>query len=158
MNIRRTRLRSLVACAAGVACLALTATACSSSGGSSSSSSSSPSAPPATSAPATTSAPAATSAPAGSSSLTGTAKTIATNWVAFFNPATPTATKVTLLQNGSTFAPVLQAESADPTAKTTSAKVDAVTVSGSQATVTWDLLLSGTPTLTNQQGQAVLDG
>src|SRR5262249_18014418 len=88
----------------------------------------------------------------------GTAKTIATNWVAFFNPATPTATKVTLLQNGSTFAPVLQAESADPTAKTTSAKVDAVTVSGSQATVTWDLLLSGTPTLTNQQGQAVLDG
>src|SRR5262249_46350355 len=140
MNIRRTRLRSFVACAAGVACLALTATACSSSGGSSSSSSSS--APATTSAPAaTTSAPAATSAPAGSPSLTGTAKTVATNWVAFFNPATPTATKVTLLQNGSTFAPVLQAESANATAQTTSAKVDAVTVSGSKATVTWDLLL-----------------
>jgi len=78
--------------------------------------------------------------------------------VAFFNPATPTATKITLLQNGSKFASALQAESTNPQAQTTAAKVDAVTVSGSTAKVTWDLLLSGTPVLTSQPGQAVLEG
>jgi hypothetical protein len=78
--------------------------------------------------------------------------------VAFFNPATPTATKVTLLQNGSKFASALQAESTNAQAKTTAAAVTAVTVAGSTATVTWNLLLSGTPVLSDQKGQAVLDG
>jgi hypothetical protein len=83
---------------------------------------------------------------------------ITTNWVAFFNPKTPTATKITLLQNGSKFSALLAAQATNPQAQTTSAKVTAVTVSGTTATVTWDLLLSGTPVLTKQKGQAVLEG
>jgi hypothetical protein len=156
MNIQGFRWRSLAACAAVVASVALAAC---------SSSSSSSSAPAATTAAATT-APAATTpaatTPAATSSgsaFTGTQKTIADNWTAFFDPTTPAAKKATLLQDGSTtLAPVLAAQATNAQAKLTSAKVTAVTVSGSTAAVTWDLLLSGTPVLTAQKGTAVLEG
>ena len=88
--------------------------------------------------------------------LTGDAKTVATNWVAFFDPATPTATKVTLLQNGSKFSAVLAGQATSSQAKETAAQVTAVTVAGSAATVTWNLLLSGMPVIKDQKGQAVL--
>lgn len=159
MNIR-SRVGSLLMAAAAVSCLALAAC--------SSASSSSP--PAATSAAATT--PAATtpaasasatssSSPAGSSSgvpasLTGTAKTIATNWVTFFNATTPAATRLSLLENGSTFASALQALLKSPVASQTAAQVTAVSVASSTATVTWNLLLSGKVELSNQKGQAVL--
>jgi hypothetical protein len=168
MDTRRYRWQSAAASVAAVACLALTATACSSNSSTPAPASTSAAATtaPATSAPAS-SAPAASASASGSSSgsasgvpasLTGTAKTIATNWVAFFNPATPIATKATLLQNGSTFSAVLQGEASNAQAKLTSAQVTAVTVSGSTATVTWTLLLSGSPVVANQKGQAVLEG
>ena len=138
-------MRSLAACAAVIASVALAAC---------SSSSSSSSAPAATT-PATTT-PAATTS---GSAFTGAAKMVADNWTAFFDPKTPAATKVTLVQDGSTtLAPVLAAQAKNPQAQLTSAKVTAVTVSGSTAAVTWDLLLSGTPVLTGQKGSAVLEG
>jgi len=76
--------------------------------------------------------------------------------VAFFDPATPTATKVTLLQNGSKFSAVLAGEASSSQAKETAAQVTAVTVTGSTASVTWNLLLSGFPVVKAQKGQAVL--
>lgn len=161
MNIRP--IRPFLAVAATASCLALVAC--------SSGSSSTSSAPPA----ATTSAAASASAPASSASasvsasaaasssdsnipagLTGDAKTVATNWVAFFDPATPTATKVTLLENGSKFSSVLAGEATNAQAKETAAQVTAVTVTGSTASVTWNLLLSGMPVIKGQKGQAVL--
>jgi hypothetical protein len=75
------------------------------------------------------------------------------------DPKTPAATKATLVQDGSTtLAPVLAGQATNPQAQLTSAKVTAVTVSGSTAAVTWDLLLSGTPVLSGQKGTAVLEG
>jgi hypothetical protein len=145
MNICRSRWQSLVA-AAGVACLALTAAACSSS----------PSSPPSSASVAASPTASASGVPAG---LAGTAKTIATNWVTFFNPATPVAKKVTLLENGPAFQSALQSESTNAQAKLTAAQVTAVRVtSTTAATVTWNLLLSGTALLTNQKGEAVYQG
>ena len=76
--------------------------------------------------------------------------------MAFFDPATPTATKVTLLQNGSKFSAVMAGEASSSQAKETAAQVTAVTVTGSTASVTWNLLLSGFPVVKAQKGQAVL--
>jgi hypothetical protein len=78
--------------------------------------------------------------------------------VTFFNAKTPTATRLSLLQNGSTFASALQAQVNTPEASGTSAQVTAVTVASSTATVTWNLLLNGAVALTKQTGQAVLQG
>ena len=159
MNIRPV---NFLAVAATVSCLALAAC------GSSSSTSSTPPASP-TSSAASPSAPASSASTSASPSaaasgsdsnipagLTGAAKTVATNWVAFFDPSTPTATKVTLLQNGSKFAAVLAGEATSGQAKETSAQVTGVTVAGSSASVTWSLLLSGIPVVKDQKGQAVL--
>ena len=88
--------------------------------------------------------------------LTGDAKTVATNWVTFFDPATPTATKLTLLENGSKFSAVLAGQATSAQGKETAAQVTAVTVAGSSANVTWSLLLSGIPVLKGQKGQAIL--
>ncbi|MCW2935992.1 MAG: hypothetical protein JWM19_6954 [Actinomycetia bacterium] len=148
MNTRRPRLRSLVVAAAAASCLALTA--CSNSSSSASSSATTPASSAASSSSSDGSAPAI---PA---SLTGTAKTVATNWVGFFDPRTPTATKVTLLQNGTTFESVLAAQASSASARQTSVTVSAVTVSGPTAAVTWTLDLSGVPALTGQKGLAVL--
>lgn len=159
VNIRSV---NFLAVAATVGCLVLAA--CSSS----SSTSSTPQASPTSSAesPSASASSASTSAspaaPASSSDsnipagLTGDAKTVATNWVEFFDPATPTATKVTLLQNGSKFSAVLAGQATSSQAKETSAQVTAVTVAGSSASVTWTLLLSGFPVIKDQKGQAVL--
>jgi len=154
MNVRSSR--PFLAVAVTVGCVALAAC--------SSVSSSTSSTPPASPTSATASAGASASASAAASSvdsnipagLTGDAKTVATNWVTFFDPATPTATKVTLLENGSKFASVLAGEATNAQAKETSAQVTAVTVTGSTASVTWSLLLSGIPVLKGQKGQAVL--
>jgi hypothetical protein len=161
MNIQRSGWRSFAACGAVIASLALAA--CSSSS-SSSSSAAATSAPPATTAAATTepaaTTPAATTPAATTSAPAADAATqVKANWTAFFDPKTPTATKATLVQGGTTtLAPVLAAQATNAQAKLTSANVTAVKVSGSTATVTWDLLLSGTPVLTKQMGTAVLEG
>jgi hypothetical protein len=115
--------------------LALTATAC---GGSSPSSSS------------TTTPPAATGGNA--------VAQITTNWEAFFSAKTPVSQRVSLLQDGSQFQSVISAQAGGGLASQASAKVTKVTVtSPTQATVKYDILLNGTPALSNQTGTAVLD-
>jgi hypothetical protein len=166
MNIRP--ISFLAVAAAG--CFALAACSSSSSTTSAPAASATSSAPasasasasaPSSSAAASTSASASTAASGADSNipagLTGTAKTVATNWVAFFDPATPTAKKLTLLQNGSKFSAVLAGEASNAQAKETAAQVTAVTVAGSTATVTWSLLLSGMPVIKGQKGQAILN-
>ena len=119
--------------------LLLTATAC---GGGSPSSSS------------TTTPPAATSAGAGGNAVAA----ITTNWEAFFSAKTPVPQRVSLLQDGAQFQSVIQAQAGGGLASQASAKVTKVTVtSPTQATVKYDILLNGTPALTNQTGTAVLD-
>jgi hypothetical protein len=141
--------RVVLAPALGLA-LAATVVACSSSSSSSTSSS------PATSAPAT-SAP-ATSAPASSNSSAAAAE-ITANWQKFFASSTPVAQKVTLLQNGSTFAGAITALYKLPIASGIGAKVTKVTVtSPTSATVVYDITSGGTPLLSGQTGTAVYQG
>jgi hypothetical protein len=133
--------------------LATGAAACSSSGSSSSSST-----PPATSAPATTPPSSASTSPPATSSGSAVAQ-ITANWIAFFNPKTPMAKRVSLLQNGSAFAPAIRSSASFPGASSASATVKKVTVtSATQATVIYSILLLGTPVpgLTNTKGVAVL--
>lgn len=104
----------------------------------------------------------ATSAPATSASAaaSGSAAAMIThNWEKFFNAKTPVAQRVALLQNGSVFARVIQAQAGSGLASTASAKVSKVIVtSPSQATVKYAILIGGTPALSNQSGVAVLQG
>lgn len=137
--------------AAAAACAALAACSSSSSSSSAAASPSSPSSAPASSVPASS---AAASSPA---AMTATQATIAANWTAFFNPKEPVAKRVALLEDGSTLEPAVQALASSSTSATTSAKVVSVSVeSASAAKVTYDILLSGTPVLSNQSGSAVL--
>ncbi len=131
--------------------LALTAAACGS--GSSSTSASTP---------ASSSAP-ASSPPAGSSgSAVGNSAAvtqITADWEKFFNSSTPAAEKATLLQNGSTFEPVIKALIDFPLASGLGAKVTRVTVnSATAATVKYNLTANGQGLLAGQTGTAVLQG
>jgi hypothetical protein len=129
----------LLACAA---CLGLAAC--------SSSTTSSPSA----SSPSAT--PSATSTGSASSATTADEKAISANWTAFFNPKTPVAQRVKLLQDGSAFASVIQSQAGSALAGSASAQVTKVTViTTSEAAVTYNVLLAGTPALKNQAGTAV---
>jgi hypothetical protein len=126
---------------------ALAITACSSSG--SSSSSTATSAPAAT----TSAATASSSAAAGGSAVAQ----ITANWEAFFNPATPNAKRVQLLENGAQFASAINAFSASPLAQSVSSKVDSVSVtSATKANVKYDLTAAGTSVATGQTGTSVL--
>jgi hypothetical protein len=135
--------------ALALAGLAASAAAC---GGSSPSTSSS-STPPSTHA-ATSSAPPSSSAPTGG---TAAITAITTNWQAFFSAKTPVSRRVSLLENGQQFQSVIQAQSGSGLAALATAKVTHVTVnSATQATVIYNILVSGTPQLKNQTGKAVL--
>jgi purine-cytosine permease-like protein len=131
--------------------LALAVAACSSSSSSSSSSSASA---PAASGPAS-SAP-ASSAPASSSSGNSAAVAqITANWEKFFNSSTPNSERVTLLQNGSSFAGAISGLAS--LVSNLGAKVTSVTLtSATTATVKYDLTSSGSTLLPNQTGTAVL--
>jgi hypothetical protein len=149
MVARRVPQQILLVCAlaAGIA-------ACSSSGNSSSSgaSSSPSSAPP-------SSAPPASSASASPVSNSGATAAITANWEAFFSPKTPVAKRVSLLQDGQTFATVIKSQAGSGLASSATAKVTKVTVvSPSQAKVTYTILLGGQPALSNQSGVAVKQG
>jgi hypothetical protein len=149
MVARRVPQQILLVCAlaAGIA-------ACSSSGNSSSSgTSSSPSSAPSSSAPATSSAPVTSASPVSSSGATAA---ITADWEAFFSPKTPVAKRVSLLQDGQTFASVIRSQAGSGLASSATAKVTKVTVvSPSQAKVTYNILLGGQPALSNQSGVAV---
>jgi ABC-type glycerol-3-phosphate transport system substrate-binding protein len=97
------------------------------------------------------------STPAGSSGgNSATMRTIAANWVAFFNAKTPVNRRVALLEDGSEFAPIIRAQAGSGLAALATAKVTKVTVeSASQAKVAYSILISGQPALT-QTGVAVL--
>jgi hypothetical protein len=102
------------------------------------------------------------SAPAPSASGTATSgaaaqRAIAANWAAFFNPKTSASKRVDLLQNGQEFATVINAQSGSALASQVSASVSkvAVTKPASQAAVTYSLLLSGKPALSNEGGTSV---
>lgn len=136
MNTRRLVSWILLSAALGVG-----AAAC---GGSGSGSSSAPSSP-------------ASSASQAATSSTSPATEIAANWTAFFNPKTPVAQRVNLLQDGSRFASIIRAQAGSALASTASAKVTNVTVkSASEAAVTYNILVAGTPALKHQAGVAVL--
>jgi len=145
MVARRVPQQILLVCAlaAGIA-------ACSSSGNSSGSgASSSPSSAPSSSA----SAPATSASPVSSSGATAA---ITADWEAFFSPKTPVAKRVSLLQDGQTFASVIRSQAGSGLASSATAKVTKVTVvSPSQAKVTYNILLGGQPALSNQSGVAV---
>jgi hypothetical protein len=97
-----------------------------------------------------------TSAPAASSSSSAQAQ-IKANWVAFFDPKTPVAKRISLLQDGQQFASIIQGQASSTLASQVSATVTKVTlVSPTQAKVTYTLLEGGKPVLSNQTGVAVL--
>jgi hypothetical protein len=89
---------------------------------------------------------------------TGSAATaqIKADWQEFFNAKTPVATRISLLQNGSAFASILRSQASSPLAASAASTVSAVTVeSPAQATVTYSILLHGTPALKHEPGVAV---
>lgn len=86
----------------------------------------------------------------------GAVAAITKNWATFFNAKTPTSQRLALLQDGTMLAAVIKAQSHNPLAKLATAKVSHVTLTGtSQASVTYSILVSGAPALSNQPGVAV---
>jgi hypothetical protein len=147
------KIRNLIPLIMLLCALGTSVAACGSSGSSSSTT-------PSTSASSTsaTSAPASASPSAAASGGNAVAE-ITANWIAFFNPKTATAKRVSLLQNGQLFASEIRSSASFPGASSASAKVTKVTVtSATQANVTYNILLLGTPVLSNQKGVAVLVG
>jgi hypothetical protein len=145
VNIRNPIPLIMLMCALG------TSVAACGSSGSSSTSTPSPSA-------SSTSAPSSASPSAAASGGNAVAE-ITANWTAFFDPTTPLAKRISILQNGQVFSAAIQGSSRFPGASTASAKVTKVTVtSPTQAKVTYSILLAGTPVLPNQSGVAVLEG
>ncbi|MFD7325153.1 hypothetical protein ACFV9D_29350 [Streptomyces sp. NPDC059875] len=111
------------------------------------------------SSPQTTAPPYGTTQPAGDQPADPAAAKaeITKNWTAFFDPKTPTAEKVKLLENGEEMQPVLGAFAGDENAAMTSAKVKGIEfTSPNDANVTWDLLVGGAPALPDSKGTAVL--
>jgi hypothetical protein len=107
------------------------------------------------------SAPAKTTSAAASASPTSSAGSVAAitaNWEAFFSAKTPDSKRVALLQDGAQVASVIKSQSGSSLASLATAKVTNVTLnSATQATVKYEILVSGTPELKNQTGTAVLE-
>jgi hypothetical protein len=81
---------------------------------------------------------------------------IAANWMAFFNPGTPVAKWIALLQDGQQFATVIKSQASSGLAAQASAKVTKVTlISPTQAKVVCTIYEGGRPALANQTGVAV---
>ncbi len=77
-------------------------------------------------------------------------------WTTFFDPKATTDAKVAVLENGDELRPLLTAFANDKNAAQTSAKVtDVQFTSATGATVTYDLLVGGTPALPGAKGTAV---
>ncbi len=93
-----------------------------------------------------------------SSGETATAQ-ISKAWTEFFSSKTSASTKTALLQNGTKFASVIAAESKNPLAAQSSAKVTAIKQTGpSTARVTYTILLAGKPVVPHATGTAVKSG
>ncbi|MFD4869031.1 hypothetical protein [Streptomyces sp. NPDC058412] len=80
------------------------------------------------------------------------------NWAAFFDPETPVKEKADLLQHGEMIAMLLGLFGTDPDSPDTAVEISDITfTSPTEATVTYDLLVSGVPALEDSKGIAVLD-
>lgn len=80
---------------------------------------------------------------------------ITANWEKFFNSSTPNSQRVTLLQNGSTFASVIPGLTS--LVSGLAAQVTSVTLtSATTATVKYNLTAGGSSLLKNQTGTALL--
>jgi ABC-type glycerol-3-phosphate transport system substrate-binding protein len=105
------------------------------------------------------SSPSAHATPTHAASGGAAAAQIKANWVAFFNAKTPVAKRVSLLQNGKVFEPIIKEQSGSGLASSVSATVARVTdVTAAQAKVTYTILLAGSPVLRNRTGVAVKEG
>lgn len=158
------------------AAILLLATACGSSGSKASSSSTptpaATTAAPTTAAPTTAAASASGAAPVacgtgiapkvsgtGPSDTASAATMVAISYQKFFDPATPAAEKVGLLQNGTSFVPVMQSFAKNPLAATATATVLTVSfTSATAADVTYNLCVGGNPALPGSAGKSVLVG
>ncbi|MEY9841108.1 hypothetical protein [Streptacidiphilus sp. EB103A] len=124
---------------------------------SASSSSAAPSGGTATGACAATTTPAVSGSGPADTAAAGTQ--VATAYQKFFDPATPSATKLGLLQNGTTFAPVVAGFASNPLAAQAAVSVQKVAfTSAAAADVTFTLCESGQPVLPNSAGKAVQQG
>jgi hypothetical protein len=84
---------------------------------------------------------------------------ITANWEAFFDGKTSAAKKISLLQNGSTFAVIITAQAGSGLASSAGAKVITVVVNtATSATVSYDITLSGATALSGQTGTSVYQG
>jgi hypothetical protein len=148
--------RRIMAPALGLA-LAVTVAACSSSSSTSATSSGSSSA--AASSPAATGSSAPASSSSGTAGSSAAVAAITANWEAFFDGKTSAAKKISLLQNGSTFAAIITAQAGSGLASSAGAKVTAVVVNtATSATVSYDITLSGATALSGQTGTSVYQG
>ncbi len=113
-----------------------------------------------TMAPATSTASALTTTTAAvitTSDVATTTSTITANWEKFFLPTTSISDRIALLENGASLQQALEVRSKDPLQQQASAKVKAVELSSpDRASVTYDVLLNGSPALTDALGVAVL--
>ena len=164
------RQRGAVGLSAAAVLLLVAACGSSGSGSSSSPTSSSASAPaPATSAAAPTTAAAAPAActtviaptvtGSGPADTASAATAVATDYQKFFDPATPAASKLALLQNGTAFEPVLEGFASNKLASAATVTVTAVDFTGATAAdVTYNLCESGAAVLPGSAGKSVLVG
>lgn len=98
-----------------------------------------------------------TPAAAGSSGSSGAASVIKSNWQQFFNGKTSAATRISLLQNGQTYASIIKAQSGTGLAASATATVTGVVMeSATTATVSYNIGVSGA-SLNNQTGEAVYE-
>lgn len=96
------------------------------------------------------------SASTAAASMSAAVAQIKANWEAFFNPKTPVAKRVSLLQNGQVFESIIKAQAGSPLASSATSSVSSVTVeSPAQAKVVYSILVGGSPALKNQPGVAV---
>ncbi len=80
-------------------------------------------------------------------------------WTAFFDGSTPAKQKVALVQNGEIFRPVIDAQSRSGLARSVTVDVTNVKILPSgTASVTYTILVAGTPMLTAVQGSAIRQG
>ncbi len=103
-------------------------------------------------------------APTGPPSTTAASPTadptvqITANWEEFFDSKTSLDRRVQLLQNGPAFTATIAAQASNPLAATATVQVSKVNMnSPQQASVTYSILVGGTPALANQNGIAVLE-
>lgn len=83
-------------------------------------------------------------------------KAAAADWTAFFDAKTPVSQRVALLQDGSEFAAIIQAQAKSPLAASASAAVTKVSLTScSLAEVSYSILVDGSTALPDQLGQAV---